>query len=315
MNATPVKKTRRILPPASWPEEAQQLYWNFYDFVSLSRTGPYRYLIQLEPFFKHQEQEGLSYREYPQSLISVYIEQSTIYTRPSIASTLRLWLKFLYRHKQLLMPLHEDVPRYPTIRRRRPTLSHSQILRILELPPLDEPLGIRDRAFLELAYATGMRRSELAALTLGDVDMTAWRVHIGKSKNGYQRTAPMTKPAREFLLLYLSQARPQLTTPLSPNSLWLNRFGRSMSSHNVMDRFRRIYRVREILGFKVFLHQFRHACATHLLEGSAPLMAVAELLGHRCLENTKIYTHVTALRLRTVHDRCHPRNNGLIQGN
>ena len=124
----------------------------------------------------------------------------------------------------------------------------------------------------------------------------------------------MTRLAREFLLLYLREARPQLTSPLSPNSLWLSRYGRKMYNNAVIARLVQMYKIKETLGFTVSLHQFRHACATHLLNGGAPLRAVMELLGHRSLENTKIYTHVTAERLRAVHERCHPRNNGALQG-
>jgi len=312
MSAIPVRKTRPVKPPSSWPEEGQRLYWAFYNYVDQSRTGARIYLGALAPFFRYQEQQGLGFRELPKSLITSFVEQSSVYTRPSVMSTIRLWLRFLYRHKQLLLPLHNEIPPYPTIRRKRPLLSHQQVLQVLQLPPLDEPLGFRDRTFLEVAYASGMRRSELGMLTLADVDMSAWRLHVGQAKNNYQRTAPMTRQAREFLWLYLREIRPQLTSPLSPNFLWLNRYGRKMDNNSVIVRLRTVYRIKETLGFTVSLHQFRHACATHLLNGGAPLRAVMELLGHRSLENTKIYTHVTAQRLREVHEHCHPRNNGTL---
>ena len=304
-----MKKTLRpILPPSSWPEEAQRLYWDFADFVNQGRTGARAYLGQLASFFKYQEEQDLGFRELPTSLITSYVEKSSVYNRPSVMSTVRLWLRFLYRRRQLLSPLHQEIPQYPVIRRRRPLLTHPQVLQVLGLPPLDEPLGIRDRAFLELAYASGMRRSELGALTLGDVDTSAWRIHIGQAKNNYQRTVPMTRQAREFLLLYLREARPQLTSPLSLNALWLGHAGIRLHPNQMGIRLKHLYRVQETLGFPMTLHQLRHSVATHLLTEGADLRSVQELLGHLNIESTKTYTHITPARLRQVHQHCHPRN-------
>ena len=309
-----MRKTRPLRPRKSWPPEACKLYWNFYEKLSLRVKNPHLYMMLLNPFFRYQEEQGLSFRELPQSLITSYVEQKSIYFRRHVLSGIRLWLRFLFQRKELLYPLHEELPQYPNIQRKRVLLSHQQVLQVLQLPQLDEPVGLRDRAFLEMAYGNGMRRGELAALNLADIDMTSWLIHIGEAKNSYQRTVPMTRHAREFLVLYLREARPQLASPLSPKALWLNRYGRRMSSANIGSRLDKVYRVQETLGFTVTLHQLRHACATHLIDGGASLRAVQELLGHRSLENTKIYTHVTATRLQAVHDRCHPRNNGRMVG-
>jgi site-specific recombinase XerD len=191
-------------------------------------------------------------------------------------------------------------------------LTYEEVCQFLRVFPLDDPLGLRDRAYLELAYATGMRRAELGRLDLAHVDLTTNLVHILKAKNCYARVVPINRWARHFLIRYLEEVRPLLTSPLSANALWLNRRGRRMHPGLVYLRLAKNYPLGKLLGFKVTPHQLRHACATHLLQSGAPLRAVQELLGHRDINSTAIYTHITPTHLKAVHDRCHPRNNGSV---
>jgi integrase/recombinase XerD len=224
-------------------------------------------------------------------------------------SALRNWLRFLYARKELVAAIHEELLNPPYIKRSRAPLTYPQVLQLLALPRLDEPTGLRDRAFLEVAYATGMRRSELLALNLGDIDLTQALVLITKSKNTYPRKVPLTGWAVHFLSLYLADGRPHLISPLSSNALWLGKkTGRRLYREAMGERLNKFYRVKKTLGFSVTLHQLRHSVATHLLCAGADLRAVQDLLGHQDIQSTKIYTHITPFHLRNVHQRCHPRN-------
>jgi integrase/recombinase XerD len=298
-----------LAPPDDWPAEAKELYWSFsaklYQRLATARAV----LLGLRHLFELQMELGLDWRAFPPGLLQAQPCKAKVYRR-----ALRLWLKFLYARKELLLPLHEQLPEEARTHFRRRLLSHDQVLRFLELCPLDEPAGLRDRAIFEVAYATGMRRAELWGLNLGDLDLMLGTVHIGKAKNRHQRVVPLTAWARHFLERYLREARPQLACQPSTEALWLgDREGKRLHFNYLMRmRVQRQYQMRRKLGFEVSLHQLRHAVATHLLSSGAELRDVQQLLGHRKLDTTEIYTAITPIRLREVHQRCHPRNNGTM---
>ena len=250
----------------------------------------------------------MSFRDFPSRLLADYLATLTPRPRLLLINALSSWFRFLYRRKELLLPLHEELAPYrPTVLHRRLILSHDQVLQVLAQPDLSDAQGLRDRAFLEVAYATGLRLSELLALDLADLDLGGGLVKVRKSKNDRQRNAPLTNWARHFLHRYLEEARIQLTSPLSLNALWLNARGGRWRRYQVILRLPKVYRWRETVGFRFTMHLLRHACTTHLLSSGAPLRHVQELLGHSDLGSTQIYTHITPVALREQHRRCHPR--------
>jgi integrase/recombinase XerD len=307
-----VKKTPTC--PKEWPAQTRELYGDFVGKIGqrVASTSAESYLRLLSNFFRHQQRQGLTFRDFPPTFLQPYLKSLAPHTSLHTVSALKAWLRFLFARKELLFPIHEDlVCPFPTPQYRRVILSHGQILQLLRLPDLDEPGGLRDRAILEMAYGTGMRRGELAALDLCDLDLAQGLVTIRQAKNSYQRIVPLTTSARHFLRRYLEEARPQLTSPLSLNALWLNDLnGRRIFPDHWRSRFRRIHKTKTVLGFTFAPHQIRHACATHLLTAGADLLMVKELLGHRALSSTQTYTQITPDHLRLVHERCHPRNNG-----
>lgn len=159
------------------------------------------------------------------------------------------------------------------------------------------PLGLRDRALLELAYATGLRVGELASLTVSDVAERDQIKVLGKGDR--ERTVPVGAPAQRALADYLAEARPRLATSDAGQSLWVGIRGGALDARGL----RRI--VRNRLG--TFPHALRHSFATHLLEGGADLRTVQELLGHIELGTTQTYTAVTRDHLRATYERTHPR--------
>jgi len=158
----------------------------------------------------------------------------------------------------------------------------------------DGPLGIRNRALLELVYSAGLRSSEAVQLDLGDVDFEQEHVHVRHGKGGKERIVPLGEEAAHRVARYLHEARPQLARG-ADNALFLSARGRRLDTSTL----------RRLMPHP---HRLRHAFATHLLEGGADLRTIQELLGHSSLSTTQIYSHVSAKRLRRVYDRSHPRS-------
>lgn len=161
----------------------------------------------------------------------------------------------------------------------------------------DDPLTLRDRALLEVLYATGVRVSELVAMTVNDVD----GVHLVRvtGKGSKERVVPLAGPARRSVDRYLSEGRPALAGAETGDALWVGRRGGALDTRGI----RRVVRSR--LG--TFPHALRHSFATHLLEGGADLRTVQELLGHIELATTQIYTAVSRRHLKATYERSHPR--------
>lgn len=185
-------------------------------------------------------------------------------------------------------------------------LSQKEVVRLLEAAQEPTPLGIRNRALLELLYATGMRVSELVNLP-GD----AYRHHHGWTrvvgKGSRERIVPIGRQAREKLDLYRNEARPRLLgNRPDPGILFLSIRGRPLGREQV-------FRVLKATALKAGIsplpspHTLRHTFATHLLAGGADLRSVQELLGHASISTTQIYTHVEEERLRKAHRKYHPR--------
>src|SRR5581483_11985352 len=158
----------------------------------------------------------------------------------------------------------------------------------------DGPLGLRNRALVELVYSAGLRAAEAVGLDLGDVDFEQERVHVRLGKGGKDRVVPLGEEAGALVARYLRDARPHLARG-AENALFLSARGRRLDTSTL----------RRLVPHP---HRLRHAFATHLLEGGADLRAIQELLGHSSLSTTQMYSHVDAKRLRRVYDGAHPRS-------
>ena len=177
-------------------------------------------------------------------------------------------------------------------------------------PDLALALALRDRALVEVAYAAGLRISELAAADLGSLDLRRGEIRVlGKGRK--ERIGLLGRPARDALRAYLDDGRPVLAarrSPLEdePTTVFLNHHGSPLGVRGLrmrLDRLRRLAGLPE----GVSPHTLRHSFATHLLEGGADLRVVQELLGHESLATTQIYTHVSPTRLRDAYRQAHPR--------
>jgi site-specific recombinase XerD len=179
--------------------------------------------------------------------------------------------------------------------------------RLPEAPKLDEvdglldelaaeegPLALRNRALLELVYSAGLRSAEAVGLDLGDVDFEQERVHVRRGKGAKERVVPLGEEPAYWVASYLRTARPALAKG-AEDALFLSARGHRLDTSTL----RRL---------APNPHRFRHAFATHLLEGGADLRVIQELLGHSSLSTTQTYSHVDGKRLRRVYDRSHPRS-------
>jgi integrase/recombinase XerC len=185
-------------------------------------------------------------------------------------------------------------------------LREPDVAALCDLPPGDDPIGLRDRAILELLYASGLRVSELCALDVDDVDL-AQNTLIATGKGRKERKLPFGRPAAAAVTTYLHDARPALLERSgSPtHSLFVNSRGRRIGPRTVRAMITKYTRAE---GLKeVSPHDLRHSFATHLLDGGADLRSVQELLGHENLATTQIYTHVSTERLKAVYEQSHPR--------
>jgi site-specific recombinase XerD len=179
---------------------------------------------------------------------------------------------------------------------------------LLDRIPATSPLELRDRALLELAYASGLRAEELVSLNVESVDFDSESVRV-EGKGGKTRIVPVGEHARRALEHYLASGRPALDVG-GEGALLLSKSGRRLSTSDVRRRLR-IWARRAARGAPALIdahpHALRHSFATHLLEGGADLRAIQELLGHATISTTQVYTRVESRRLRSAYARAHPR--------
>ena len=184
-------------------------------------------------------------------------------------------------------------------------LSRGDVERLLAAPDVRKPAGKRDRAMVELLYATGLRVSELVSLELNDVDLES-RVLVARGKGAKERLVPVGAPAAEAVKGYLAGARAALLKGRRSKDLFVTPRGRRMTRQGMAKLLSRYARAAGIRR-KISPHKLRHSFATHLLEGGADLRAVQAMLGHADVTTTQIYTHVDRTHAKGLYERFHPR--------
>ncbi|HEV8095305.1 MAG TPA: site-specific tyrosine recombinase XerD [Burkholderiales bacterium] len=190
-------------------------------------------------------------------------------------------------------------PRFPK------TLSEADVEALLAAPATDAALGLRDRAMLEVLYASGLRVSELVTMKIYQANLDAGVVRI-LGKGSKERLVPLGEEAIEWLRRYLKQARPALLGRKSSDALFLTGRGAAMTRQAFWHNLKRLGS-RAIPGKSLSPHVLRHAFATHLINHGADLRVVQMLLGHADISTTQIYTHVARERLKALHAKHHPR--------
>lgn len=241
----------------------------------------------LAKFVQHQSRAGLSARSLARlisSLRSFYkflVLDGVIEKNPSVnLSSPKTWL---------------HLPKFLTLK---------EVELLMNQPDEKDSRGFRDKAMLELLYATGLRVSELIALEPKDLNLEEGFL-ICRGKGGKERIVPLGGSAVNALRKYLSEARPKLVKQ-SSESLFLTYRGHAFTRQGFW-KLLKTYAKKAGLGLKISPHTLRHSFATHLLERGADLRSVQLMLGHSQITTTQIYTHVTRERLRRIYDKYHPR--------
>jgi integrase/recombinase XerD len=218
---------------------------------------------------------------------------------------LKVWFKWMARQNHISHDPASDLE-LPRLGYQLPTvLNKDEAELVLQQPNTGGPLGIRDRAMMEVFYSTGMRRIELLHLKIQDVDRKLGVVMIRQGKGKRDRVVPVGERALAWLETYLNQARPRIAAEPGDGTVFLTSRGEPFSPNHLTFQVRRYVRAART-GKTGACHLFRHTMATLMLEGGADIRFIQQMLGHARLDTTQIYTHVSIRMLKQVHAATHP---------
>ncbi len=287
---------------------------NFLDYCWLSKglstntIASYRY--DLEHFAVFLEKKGLVLEAAAEVDVQAYLmhqyhEKVTARSNARFLSSLRHFYQWAKEEKQVTLD--------PTAQIDSPKLGHAlphsvseeTVALLLDAPDLSSPVGLRDKAMLELLYSSGLRISELVSLRLNRVEMPPGIIKI-MGKGNKERLVPIGEEAQQWLQTYLSEARDHLLRGQADNIIFLSQKGGAMTRQAFWYRIRGYAEQAGIAGH-LSPHTLRHAFATHLLNHGADLRVVQMLLGHSSVSTTTIYTHVATARLQALYQQHHPR--------
>ncbi|MDP2573912.1 site-specific tyrosine recombinase XerD [Vibrio penaeicida] len=227
-------------------------------------------------------------------------------SRARMLSAIRRLFQYLHREK-----VRADDPSAllvsPKLPQRLPKdLSEEQVEALLNAPDPNDPIELRDKAMLELLYATGLRVTELVSLTMENVSLRQGVVRV-MGKGGKERLVPMGENAIDWIETFLEQGRPSILGDKSSDVVFPSKRARQMTRQTFWHRIKFYAALADIDSDALSPHVLRHAFATHLLNYGADLRVVQMLLGHSDLSTTQIYTHVATERLKQIHEQHHPR--------
>ena len=256
-------------------------------------------LPHLMAFLQHERERGLENepKDSPRRLSSesVYLE----------IAALRAFYRFAENEKLLPLNVAENLSLPRRWKRLPKALTDAEIKNLLEPEQPETSQTLCDQAILELAYASGLRLSELKNLRLEQLHLDAGFINV-IGKGNKERVVPVGRTAAAALNRFIETGRPKLVTPRSPANVFLTKRGTPFASVTLWLRIKSRVR-RAGVSRNVTPHMLRHSFATHLLEHGADLRVIQELLGHANISTTEIYTHVTGNRLRDIHRKFHPR--------
>jgi integrase/recombinase XerD len=290
-----------------------QAFMNFLSVEKgLSRNTLEAYERDLTAFIKHIREKGvatLSASTKTDILQYLAFLKQCKKAPSTIARTIvsiRAFYQFLVRERLIDSDPSLNVESPKTARRLPKALNLNEVEKLLEAPARNTPGGVRDKAMLELLYATGIRVSELISLDVGSINLGMGFVRcVGKGSK--ERIIPLGRIASEWIDRYIQTMRPKLHGHgAAEDALFLNRSGHRLTRQGFWKIIKGHARDAGILK-EITPHTLRHSFATHLLENGADLRAVQEMLGHADISTTQIYTHVTKSRMKEVYDRTHPR--------
>lgn len=276
----------------------------------LSPASVAAYQADLKRFVDWSQEQRLSLASCQRSHLRLYLAQlrASGLSARSVAralSALRGFFRFLQEQGLTKSDPTLELESPRLLRSLPHFLSFQEVEALLAAPNPGTPQGLRDKAMLELIYATGLRVSELVGLKVEQVRLDPGFLRV-IGKGNKERVVPMGSNARHWVARYLSEARGRLARGRSPEALFLTVRGEAMTRQRFW-QILKAYGRQAGIATHLSPHVLRHSFATHLLENDADLRAVQLMLGHASISTTEIYTHVTRERLRRLYDRSHPR--------
>lgn len=282
------------------------------DEKGLTKNTLESYERDLSHYIDYIEKQGvLSLEQSTKTNIAQYLHSLKQLGRaPATISRNMVSIRALYQYLAKERRISHDPSLHletPKIERRLPkVLTVDEVERLLEAPECGSPNGMRDKAMLELLYATGIRVSELISLDVADVDMGMGFVRC-KGSGSRERIVPLGRIAAQWLESYIRTMRPQLLRHgREQEALFINHHGSRLTRQGFWKIMKR-YASESGTDKVITPHTLRHSFATHLLENGADLKSVQEMLGHADISTTQVYTHVTSTRMKDIYDRAHPR--------
>ena len=253
-------------------------------------------------------ERGVAPRDATEADLLAYMSENVTRSARTLArrlSALRRFYRYLLREGLTANDPTATI-KAPRLGRKLPrSLSETDVEALLAAPPTDSALGLRDRAMLEVLYATGLRVSELVNMTIAEVNVRQGVVRV-VGKGSKERLVPFGETAQHWIRRYLDEARPDLVRGRVCDAMFPTTRGRPMARQTFWHAIKKYARRAEISA-ELSPHTLRHAFATHLLNHGADLRVVQMLLGHSDISTTQIYTHVAAERLKDLHEHHHPR--------
>lgn len=293
----------------------RKLLEEFLNYLSvergLSKNTVISYRTDLLHFISHLEAKGVkNIDEIKRQEITDYLLHlkdrgisSNSISRALVA--IKMFYRFLVQERLAADDVAGILESPKLIRPLPNVLSAGEVDKLLNAPDTRNWLGIRDKAALELIYATGMRVSEMVDLTTDGLNLDVGFIRC-KGKGNKERIVPVGKAARNSISRYMERVRPRLLKQKDDAHLFLTRLGRKVSRQSFWKMIKK-YAKRARIKKKIAPHTLRHSFATHLLERGADLRVVQEMLGHADISTTQIYTHINKERLKSIHKQFHPR--------
>lgn len=302
-------------PPAGLPSSFAEALAAFRRHLDAERgLSPHTvaaYAVDITGLLDHAHRLGLDTLDaIDASVLRSWLakQRSVGYARSTLArrsSAARVFFAFAVRRGLAARDPAATLATPKTDRRLPRVLTPAEATALVGLPPADDAAGLRDRAILELLYATGVRVGELCGLDVDDLDVGRNVLRV-LGKGAKERSVPYGIPAARALDAWIRGGRPSIARAMSGSALFLGARGKRIDPRTVR-RLVHGYLGEVSGGPDLGPHGLRHSAATHLLEGGADLRSVQELLGHATLGTTQIYTHVSADRLKASYEQAHPR--------
>lgn len=293
----------------------QDLLHDYLNYLSvergLSKNTLESYARDLRQYLQYlKEKKNMELSETTQATVIGYLLQlqakgkATATLSRSLAA-IKSYYHFLFREGKIKRDptINLDAPKQE--KRLPRVLSVEDVGNLLEQPDLKTPAGIRDRAMLEVLYATGLRVSELVSLKVSDINLEMGYIKCF-GKGSKERIVPLGSMASKYVKHYLEHARKFLASSLHEDTLFLNHHGHRLTRQGFWKIIKK-YAENINLENDITPHTLRHSFATHLLENGADLRSVQEMLGHADISTTQIYTHLTKNKIKEVYEKAHPR--------